>query len=41
MRARGLQNATLAAVCGLGLLLTACGGLFDVRRLQDRLLLPR
>ena len=29
MRARGLQNATLAAVCGLGLLLTACGGLFD------------
>lgn len=30
MRARGLQNATLAAVCGLGLLLTACTGLFDV-----------
>ena len=29
MRARELQNATLAAVCGLGLLLTACGGLFD------------
>lgn len=30
MRARGLQNATLAAVCGLGLLLTACSGLFEV-----------
>jgi hypothetical protein len=29
MRARVLQNATLAAVCGLGVLLTACGGLFD------------
>ena len=29
MRARGLQNATVAAVCGLGVLLTACGGLFD------------
>jgi hypothetical protein len=30
MRARGLQAAILAAVCGsLGLLLTACGGLFD------------
>jgi hypothetical protein len=29
MRARGLHNATLAAVCGLGLLLPACGGLFD------------
>jgi hypothetical protein len=29
MRARGLQNATLAAMGGLGLLLTACGGLFD------------
>ena len=30
MRPRRPQNATLAAVCGsLGLLLTACGGLFD------------
>jgi hypothetical protein len=30
MRACGPQNAILAAVCGsLGLLLTACGGLFD------------
>lgn len=30
MRAWGLQIATLAAVCGLGVLLTACGGLFEV-----------
>jgi hypothetical protein len=29
MRASRLQKATLAAVCGLGVLLTACGGLFD------------
>ena len=26
---QGTADATLAAVCGLGLLLTACGGLFD------------
>jgi len=30
MRARELQNATLAAICGLGLLLTACSGMFEV-----------
>src|SRR5262245_48111687 len=29
MHATGLQKATRAAVCGLGVLLTACGGLFD------------
>ena len=29
MRARGPHNATLAAVCGLALLASACGGLFD------------
>ena len=29
MRPRGPRNATLAAVCGLSLLVSACGGLFD------------
>ena len=29
MRPRGLHNTTLAAVCGLSLLASACGGLFD------------
>ena len=29
MRPRGPHNATLAAVCGLALLASACGGLFD------------
>ena len=29
MRPRGPHNATLAAVCGLSLLASGCGGLFD------------
>jgi len=29
MRPRGPQNATLAVACGLSLLASACGGLFD------------
>ena len=29
MRPRGLHNATLAAIGGLSLLASACGGLFD------------
>ena len=29
MRARRSRNATVAALCGLGLFVSACGGLFD------------